>query len=650
VFAKKSGGLSSCVRAERVLGRCGYQYGSGLHEQSELGGEPGGGRAVDDVVVDGEGEVEDVPHCDSVTDSAWTFADSTDDDDEGRQGGRGDGEAAAVSEHANRGYLHRAGGEVDVAGAAHRRVHHPVQAGNPPNGGSDGVQQMPGRGGGVVGLDRPELDADLGDAADVGIADDVHHPEGSLAGGHLDQRLNVDVTMFDQPAAPVTVGVHLRVGRGCPAERRDDECGERQRRVVLGEQAPGGGDVDIEEPVHRHDAPAGADRRGHQPTAGREGSHRGAALPHGSRAGAKELVVLTTCSVGGVRWAHDRRPGRLVQFAALFRQDNLPQVRPSAFSIGRGIGALSDGRKLTPAGCRTVDPACPRDSGAPRASRCGDVVCRDGPPLGHAMNPPVPADVWSSGEQYEPYVGRWSRLVARDFVTWLNMPVGARWLDVGCGTGALSDAILRNASPSHVLGVDPSLAFIDFAGKHVIEEAVSFSVGNAQQLEADDGSFDAAVSGLVLNFVPDWHRAVSEMKRVAFVGGVVAAYVWDYPDEMWLIRHFWDAAVDLDPTARELHEGRRFAMCRPAELETLFNDVGLVAVESRGIVIPTVFESFDNYWGPFLGGQAPAPSYLRSLNETRRTALREAVRARLPISEDGSIHLTARAWAVRGRA
>jgi len=266
------------------------------------------------------------------------------------------------------------------------------------------------------------------------------------------------------------------------------------------------------------------------------------------------------------------------------------------------------------------------------------------------MNPPVPADVWSSGEQYEPYVGRWSRLVARDFVTWLNMPVGARWLDVGCGTGALSDAILRNASPSHVLGVDPSLAFIDFAGKHVIEEAVSFSVGNAQQLEADDGSFDAAVSGLVLNFVPDWRRAVSEMKRVAFVGGVVAAYVWDYPDEMWLIRHFWDAAVDLDPTARELHEGRRFAMCRPAELETLFNDVGLVAVESRGIVIPTVFESFDNYWGPFLGGQAPAPSYLRSLNETRRTALREAVRARLPISADGSIHLTARAWAVRGRA
>jgi SAM-dependent methyltransferase len=235
-------------------------------------------------------------------------------------------------------------------------------------------------------------------------------------------------------------------------------------------------------------------------------------------------------------------------------------------------------------------------------------------------------------------------------VSWLAIPVGQRWLDVGCGTGALSEAILRTAFPARLLGVDPSPAFIDNVRTRVVDEAARFEVGDAQQLDAEDGSFDAVVSGLVLNFLPSPHGALSEMKRVAGHRGVVAGYVWDYPGEMWLIKHFWDAAVELDPAAHELHEGERFGFCRPAELEALFNEVGLVAVESRAIVILTVFDSLDDYWAPFLGGQGPAPTYARWLDEARRMDLRQAVSDRLPVSPDGSIKMTARAWAVRGVA
>ena len=157
------------------------------------------------------------------------------------------------------------------------------------------------------------------------------------------------------------------------------------------------------------------------------------------------------------------------------------------------------------------------------------------------------------------------------------------------------------------------------------------------------------VSGLVLNFVPDPAAAVAEMTRVARPGGAVAAYVWDYRDGMELMRRFWDAAVALDPVARELDEGQRFGpMCRPEVLAALFRDAGLRRVEARAVDVPTRFRDFDDYWMPFLGGQGPAPGYAMTLSENRRAALRERIRADLPIASDGSISLSARAWAVRG--
>ena len=228
------------------------------------------------------------------------------------------------------------------------------------------------------------------------------------------------------------------------------------------------------------------------------------------------------------------------------------------------------------------------------------------------------------------------------------MPIGQAWIDVGCGTGALCQTILEMASPRYVVGVDASHEYVEYARQQVRSANACFQVSDARALLFKDSSYDATVSGLVLNFVPEAGRAVAEMTRVVREGGAVAAYVWDYAGEMQLMRHFWDAAGELDPAARELDEGARFKICSPKPLESLFQGAGLQDVEVRAIDVLTLFRDFDDYWSPFLGGQGPAPGYAMSLSEGRRAALRERIRAGLPIASDGSIHMSARAWAVRG--
>ncbi len=260
-----------------------------------------------------------------------------------------------------------------------------------------------------------------------------------------------------------------------------------------------------------------------------------------------------------------------------------------------------------------------------------------------------PTDVWASGDAYEPYVGRWSRRVASVFLPWLSAESGQHWLDVGCGTGALTETVLALAAPASVKGVDPSEGYLQHARHRVNDQRATFEVGNASSLPVRDGGFDAIVSGLVLNFVPDAAKTVREMARVAADGGVVGAYVWDYAGDMQLMRYFWDAAVALDPAAQDLDEGVRFPLCRPEPLRTLFLGAGLADVDVRAIDVPTPFRDFDDYWMPFLGGQGPAPGYAMSLTEERRVGLRDRIRTALPFADDGSISLTARAWAVCGR-
>jgi SAM-dependent methyltransferase len=257
-------------------------------------------------------------------------------------------------------------------------------------------------------------------------------------------------------------------------------------------------------------------------------------------------------------------------------------------------------------------------------------------------------ETWNSGSPYERYVGRWSRSVAREFLAWLGLPPGQTWGDVGCGTGALVESILSVAAPSSVLAIDRSEGLLAEAQRAIADQRVRFDLANATALPWASAACDATVSGLVLNFVSDPIAMVREMVRVTRPRGTVAAYVWDYSGGMQMMRHFWDTAVALNPQDAALDQAERFPLCQPEPLKTLFRDAGLNSLAVRAIEIPTVFRDFDDYWEPFLGKQGAAPTYLAALDAKARDRIREALRARLVAHADGSIVLSARAWAVQG--
>lgn len=254
-------------------------------------------------------------------------------------------------------------------------------------------------------------------------------------------------------------------------------------------------------------------------------------------------------------------------------------------------------------------------------------------------------DAWSSGAAYDGYIGRWSRPVAERFVEWLEPRSEATWVDVGCGSGALTAAVLRAAQPARIVAVDPSAGFINHARGAIDDERAEFHVGDALALPVPDQSVDVVVSGLVLNFIPDPDAALTEMTRVARVGATISAYVWDYTEGMMMLRTFWDAAVALNPAAADLDEAVRFPLCRPEPLRDLFDR--LADVEERDITVATTFADFDDFWDPFLSGQGPAPGYCATLPAQDLERLREHLREELA-PDGGPIDLTARAWAIRG--
>ena len=258
--------------------------------------------------------------------------------------------------------------------------------------------------------------------------------------------------------------------------------------------------------------------------------------------------------------------------------------------------------------------------------------------------------IWQSGSGYESYVGRWSRRVAEVFIDGLGIDRGGRWVDVGSGTGAVTETILSRAAPASVIGIDPSEAFVAFARERVTDARASFSVGDGAALPLPDDAADVAVAGLVLNFAPDPVAILAEMRRVTRAGGTVAIYVWDYAGGMEIMRHFWDTAIEQDPAVRDKAESLRFEICAPDPLRDAFAAAGLADAAVEPIDIPTVFRDFDDYWRPFLMATAPAPRHAMSLSDEDREDLRRRLQARLPTEPDGSIHLTARAWAARATA
>ncbi len=250
---------------------------------------------------------------------------------------------------------------------------------------------------------------------------------------------------------------------------------------------------------------------------------------------------------------------------------------------------------------------------------------------------------------YDQWMGRWSRLLTHEFLSWLNLSANLRWLDVCCGSGVLTEAIAERFAPARVAGVDASPQQIEFARAHRARPNVSFETGDAMALPFADASFDVAVCGLGLNFVPQPDRALQEMRRASVPNAVIAIYVWDYAEGARFVREFWDAAAVVDPEASAYDQAQRFPVCNPETLRKLFEGAGLEHVEVRGLDITTRFASFDDYWQPLLTEQGSAPNYFATRDERTQNMIRERLRNSLTTDCEGAIELPARAWAVRGR-
>ena len=259
-------------------------------------------------------------------------------------------------------------------------------------------------------------------------------------------------------------------------------------------------------------------------------------------------------------------------------------------------------------------------------------------------------DAWVSASEYETFMGRWSRQLAGEFASWLPVGKGAHWLDVGCGTGALTRAVCAQKQPASVIACDPSESFLAYARESLGDACASFVLTGVGNLPTRPGGFDSVTSLLALNFFPHPRAAIREMHRITSRGGFVSACVWDYTEGMQYLRYFWDAAGALDPAASQLDEGRRFPICERDALKQLFTSGDLNQVVCEPIDITTRFSDFDDFWTPFLSGTAPAPAYVTGLKPEDREALATYLERSLPRQTDGSISLIARAWAVRGVA
>ncbi|MDQ2985682.1 MAG: class I SAM-dependent methyltransferase [Armatimonadota bacterium] len=254
--------------------------------------------------------------------------------------------------------------------------------------------------------------------------------------------------------------------------------------------------------------------------------------------------------------------------------------------------------------------------------------------------------MFSESEAYDRFMGRWSRKLAVAFLDFVKLGDQDRVLEIGSGTGSLSRAILERISGGSVTGIDPSPHFVEHVRATVSDDRATFHLGSADHIEQPDDYFDATLSMLVLNFVPDAPAAAREMARVTRSGGVVAAAVWDYVGEMQMLRFFWEEAARLDPELQRDDE-RHQRLSGEGDLAQLWRDVGFIDIESAPLQIEMRFDSFDDYWQPFLGGQGPAGAYVASLSDSARSSLADNLRVRLQ-SAHGEVRLTARSWAVKG--
>jgi SAM-dependent methyltransferase len=252
---------------------------------------------------------------------------------------------------------------------------------------------------------------------------------------------------------------------------------------------------------------------------------------------------------------------------------------------------------------------------------------------------------FTDGDAYERFMGRWSRAAGVQFLDWLALPAGLRWLDVGCGTGAFTELLLARCAPAQVDGIDPSEDQIGYARKRQGVAQARLRSGDAQALPYGDAEFDAAAMALVISFVPDPTKAVSEMRRVVKPGGTVAAYIWHLTGDQGFTQ--WPLIDALQRMGHEVVEvPGRIHSTIPA-LRSIFEAAGLTSIETRPIDIEVSYADFDDYWSSQTGLPNPAVQLVRKLPAADVERLKDDLRQSLP-RRDGRIVYPACANAIKG--
>ena len=247
---------------------------------------------------------------------------------------------------------------------------------------------------------------------------------------------------------------------------------------------------------------------------------------------------------------------------------------------------------------------------------------------------------------YERAMGRWSRAVGKVFLDWLASPADACWLDVGCGTGIFTELVLDACNPAAVFAVDPARAQIDHASRSPVSQRANFQVADAQTLPFPNATFDVVAAALVINFIPDRPRALSEMRRVARAGGIVAGYVWDFAAELG---PSWPLRLGLRRIGADVPQMPGTMASSLGALHSLFERAGFEHIASRPIDVTVAFPDFDDFWQTQTPSYGPITPMIAAMTDSDRVRLSEAVRAGLPDCPNGVIDYCARANAIKAR-